>query len=121
MKSLAFLLLLVLTVGVISTNEVFAEPLDVVTTSVSNYTDNSATVNITWNNDNSTKNYKVGCVSCTPNIVEFTTGNNMTVNNVTPFPNGSYALLYVISYDSQNHIITAKQLIVNLNHQNSNP
>ena len=115
MKSLALLALLVLAVGVISTNEVFAEPLDTFRTSVSNYNGDSATVKITWNHDNSAKNYKIGCVSCTPNVVEFTTGNNMTINNVTPFPNGSYALLYVISYDSQDNIITAKQLIVNLN------
>lgn len=115
MKSLALLALLVLAIGVISTNEVFAEPLDTVSTSVSNYNGDSATVKITWNNDNSAKNYKVGCVSCTPNVVEFTTGNSMIIHNVTPFPNGSYALLYVISYDSQNNIITAKQLIVNLN------
>lgn len=114
MKSLAFLALFVLAIGVISTNQVFAEPLDVVRTSVSNYDGDSATVMITWNSDNSAKNYKVGCVSCTPNIVEFTTGNNVIIHNVTPFPNGSYALLYVISYDYQNNILTAKQLIVNL-------
>lgn len=115
MKSLAFLALFVLAIGVISTNQVFAEPLDDVKTTVSNYDGDSATVEIIWNSDDSSKNYKVGCVSCTPNVVEFTTGNNMTINNVTPFPNGSYALLYVISYDSQDNIITAKQLIVNLN------
>jgi len=115
LKSLAFLALFVLAIGVISTNQVFAEPLDTVRISVSNYNGDSATVKITWNNDSSAKNYKVGCVSCTPNVVEFTTGNSITIHNVTPFPNGSYALLYVISYDSQNNIITAKQLIVNLN------
>ncbi len=115
MKSLALLAILVLTVGIISTNQAFAEPLDSVSTYVSNYDGDSATVEITWNNDDSVKNYKVGCVSCTPNIVEFTTGNSMTIDNVTPFPNGSYALLYVISYDSENNISTAKQLIINLN------
>ena len=114
MKSLALLVLLVLAVGVISTNQAFAEPLDNVITSVSNYNGDSATVEITWNSDDSSKNYKVGCVSCTPNVVEFTTGNSMIIHSVTPFPNGSYALLYVISYDSQEKIITAKQLIVNL-------
>ena len=115
MKSIALLALLVLTVGILSTNQAYAEPLDSVSTYVSNYDGYSATVEITWNNDDSVKNYKVGCVSCTPNIVEFTTSNSMTIDNVTPFPNGSYALLYVISYDFQNNIITAKQLIVNLN------
>ncbi|AFS81797.1 hypothetical protein NKOR_09760 [Candidatus Nitrosopumilus koreensis AR1] len=115
MKSLALLALLVFAIGVISTNDVFAEPLDIVNTSVSNYTGHSATVHITWNHDSSAENYKIGCVSCNPNVVDFTTGNNMTINHVTPFPNGSYALLYVISYDYQNIIINAKQLIVNLN------
>ena len=115
MKSLAFLVLLILAVGIISTNQVFAESLDTVGTSVSKYNGDSATVKITWNHDDSAKKYKVGCVSCTPNIVKFTTSDSMTIYNVTPFPNGSYALLYVISYDSQNNIITAKQLIVNLN------
>ena len=56
MKSLALLALLLLAVGAISTNEVFAEPLDDVRTSVSNYDGDSATVKITWNNDNSAKN-----------------------------------------------------------------
>ena len=115
MKSLAFLVLFVFAIGIISTNQVFAESLDNVRTNVSNYDGDSAIVKITWNNDSSSKNYKVGCVSCTPNIVEFTTGNSITMYNVTPFPNGSYALLYVISYDSQNNINTARQLIVNLN------
>ncbi|AJM91514.1 hypothetical protein [Nitrosopumilus piranensis] len=114
MKSLALLALLVLVIGVISTNEAFAEPLDTVRTSVSNYNGDSATVEITWNHDSSAKNYKIGCVSCTPNVVKFTTDDSITINNVTPFPNGSYALLYVISYDSQNNIITAKQLVVNI-------
>ncbi len=108
------LTLLILTVGVISINEAFAEPLENVRTFVSNYDGNSATVKISWNGDNSSRDYAVGCVSCTPNIVESTTGNSVTIYNVTPFPNGSFALLYVISYDSENNIITAKQLVVNL-------
>ena len=115
MKSLALLALLVLVVGVISTNQAFAEPLDTVRTSISSNNGDSATVKINWNNDSSAKNYKIGCVSCTPNIVNFTSSDGITFNNVTPFPNGSYAMLYVISYDSQNNIISAKQLIVNLN------
>ena len=55
MKSLALLALLVLTVGIISTNQAFAEPLDSVNTSVSNYDGDSATVEITWNSDDSAK------------------------------------------------------------------
>ena len=115
MKIIALLGLLVLFSGLLFSNQAFAEPLDSVKTSVSNYNGDSATVKINWNNDSSAKNYKIGCVSCTPNIVTFTSGDGITLNNVTPFPNGSYAMLYVISYDSQNNIISAKQLIVNLN------
>ncbi len=121
MKSFALLTLFILAISVISTNEVFAEPLDIVKTSISNYDGDSATVKITWNHDDSSKNYKIGCVSCTPNIVEFTTSDSKSIHNVTPFPNGPFALLYVISYDSENNIITAKQLIVNLNQKFSNP
>lgn len=115
MKVIALLGLLVLFSGLLFSNQAFAEPLDSVRTSVSNYNGDSATVKINWNNDSSAKNYKIGCVSCTPNIVNFTSADGITLNNVTPFPNGSYAMLYVISYDSQNNIISAKQLIVNLN------
>ena len=115
MKVIALLGLLVLMSGVLFSNQAFAEPLDTVRTSVSNYNEDSATVKISWNDDNSAKNYKIGCVSCTPNIVKYTSSDDMTLNNVTPFPNGSYAMLYVISYDSQNNILSAKQLIVNLN------
>ena len=115
MKIIALLGLLVLMSGVLFSNQAFAEPLESVRTSVSNYNRDSATVKINWNNDSSAKNYKIGCVSCTPNIVKYTSSDNITLENVTPFPNGSYAMLYVISYDFQNNILSAKQLIVNLN------
>ena len=62
MKSLALLTLLVLAVGVISTNQAFAEPLDNVRTSVSNYDGDSATVKITWNSDDSLIWERVICV-----------------------------------------------------------
>ena len=101
--------------SVIFGNQAFAEPLDNTRISVSNYDGDSATVKITWNHDDKATNYKIGCVSCNPNTVKFTTGDSITFNNVTPFPNGSFAMLYVIAYDSQNEMISAKQLIVNLN------
>ena len=41
--------------GIISTNQAFAEPLDSVNTSVSNYDGDSATVEITWNSDDSSR------------------------------------------------------------------
>jgi hypothetical protein len=101
--------------SVIFGNQAFAEPLGNVRISASNYDGDSATVRITWNHDDKATNYKIGCVSCNPNTVKFTTGDSITFNNVTPFPSGSFAMLYVIAYDSQNEMISAKQLIVNLN------
>jgi hypothetical protein len=101
--------------SVIFGNQAFAESLGNVRISASNYDGDSATVKITWNHDDKATNYKIGCVSCNPNNAKFTTGDSITFNNVTPFPNGSFAMLYVITYDSQNEMISAKQLIVNLN------
>ncbi len=115
MKVIALLGLLILVTSMILGNPAFAEPLDNIQISVLNYDGDSATVQITWNYDDKATNYKIGCVSCEPNTAEFTTGDSITFNNVTPFPNSSTAMLYVITYDSENEIITAKQLIVNLN------
>ncbi len=115
MKAVALLGLFILMAGVLFGTQAFGEPLENVGMSVLDYDGNSATVGITWNYDDMVMNYKIGCVSCNPNIVEFTTNNSMTLGNVTSFPNGSLAMLYVITYDSQNEIISAKQLIVNLN------
>jgi len=112
---IASLGLLILVASVILGNPAFAESLDNIRTSVLNNSDNSATVKITWNHDDQATNYKIGCVSCNPNTDKFTTGNSITLSNVTPFPNSSNAMLYVIAYDSENEIISAKQLIVNLN------
>jgi hypothetical protein len=107
--------LFVLVTGIIFGNQVFAEPLDTIKTFVSNYNGDVATVKITWNQDDKAKNYTIGCVSCNPNTVKFTSSDNITFNNVTAFPNGSFAMLYVITYDSQNEMISVKQLIINLN------
>ena len=115
MKVIASLGLLILVTSVILGNPAFAEPLDNIQISVLNYDGDSATVQITWNYDDKATNYKIGCVSCKPNTAEFTTGDSITFNNVAAFPNSSLAMLYVITYDSENEIITAKQLIVNLN------
>ncbi len=115
MKVIASLGLLILMTSVIFGNQAFAEPLGNVRISASNYDGDSATVKITWNHDDKATNYKIGCVSCNPNNAKFTSSDSITFNNVTPFPNGSFAMLYVIAYDSQNEMISAKQLIVNLN------
>ncbi len=114
MKVIASLGLLILVASVFLGNPAFAESLDTIRTSVSNYDNNSATVKITWNHDDKATNYKIGCVSCNPNNAKFTTGDSITLNNVTQIPNGSDAMLYVITYDSENKIISAKQLIVDL-------
>ena len=114
MKVIASLGLLILVTSMIFGNPVFAEPFDIIKISISNYDSNSATVKISWNHDDQATNYKIGCVSCKPNTAEFTTGDSITFNNVTPFPNSSFAMLYMIIYDSENEIITAKQLIIDL-------
>ena len=114
MKIIASLGLLILVASVFLGNPAFAESLDNIRISVLNYDGNSATVKITWNHDDKATNYKIGCVSCYPNTEKFTTGDSITFNNVTPFPNNSNAMLYVITYDSENKITSAKQLIVDL-------
>ena len=114
MKVIASLGLLILVASIFLGNPAFAESLDNIRISVSNYDGNSATVKITWNHDDKATNYKIGCVSCYPNTEKFTTGDSITFNNVTPFPNNSNAMLYVITYDSENKITSAKQLIVDL-------
>jgi len=115
LKVIASLGLLILMTSVLFGNQAFAEPLGNVRIFASNYDGDSATVKITWNHDDEAKNYTIGCVSCNPNTVKSTSSDNITFNNVSPFPNGSFAMLYLITYDSQNEIISAKQLIVNLN------
>ena len=110
MRKIIFLLpLFVLSMGM-----VYAEPLDNIQTSVLDYTDNTATVQITWNADEDVSSYQIGCVSCFPNIVESTSENSITIHNVTPFPNGSMAVLYALAYDSENNLISAKQIFINL-------
>jgi hypothetical protein len=115
LKVIASLGLLILVASVFLGNPAFAESLDNIQISVSDFDGNSATVKITWNHDDQATNYKIGCVSCNPNIEKFTSSDSATLNNVTPFPNSSNAMLYVITYDSENKIISAKQLIVNIN------
>ncbi len=110
MRKLVFLLpLFVLSMGI-----AYAEPLENIQTSVLDYTDNTATVQITWDADEDASSYQIGCVSCFPNTVESTSENSITIHNVTPFPNGSMAVLYGLAYDSENNLISAKQIFINL-------
>jgi hypothetical protein len=93
----------------------YAEPLENVQTSVLDYTNNTATVKLTWDADENISYYQIGCVSCFPNSVESTSENSIIISNVTPFPNGSTGMLYALAYDLENNLITAKQIFVNLN------
>jgi len=110
MRKLVFLLPLL----VVSMGMAYAEPLENIQTSILDYTNNTATVQITWNADEDASSYKIGCVSCFPNTIESTSGNSIVVSNVTPFPNGSIAVLYGLAYDLENNLISAKQIFVNL-------
>ena len=110
MKKLIFLIpLFVFGVGI-----AYAEPLENVQTSVLDYTNNTATVQLTWDADENTSYYEIGCVSCFPNSVESTSENSIIISNVTPFPNGSIGMLYALAYDLEDNLITAKQIFVNL-------
>ena len=92
----------------------YAEPLDTLKASVLEYDGSSATVELTWNVNDSISNYDVGCVSCVPNTVQNTSSSNIIVDGVTPFTDSSTAMLYVLAYNSENEVIQAKQIILNL-------
>jgi hypothetical protein len=95
-----------------------AEPLENIQTSVLNYTNNTATVQITWDADDEVSSYKIGCVSCFPNTVKSISENNVIIGNVTSLPNSSIAILYGLSYDLENHLLNAVQIFVNLAPEN---
>ncbi|MGH1520806.1 MAG: hypothetical protein ACRBB2_00270 [Nitrosopumilus sp.] len=99
---------------VFGVNYAYAESSDGVIVTILEYGENIDTVRMTWNADNDATKYEVGCVSCMPNISEFSSETSITLNDVTQFPNTSNAMLYLIAYDSQDEIIHAEQIIVNL-------
>ncbi len=92
----------------------YAESHDGVTATVLEFDGVSASIQMTWNSDDVPVTYEVGCVSCAPNTSEFLSENTLMLDGITPFPNTSNAMLYLISYDSQNEITHATQIIVNL-------
>jgi len=92
----------------------YAEPFENIQTTVLEYTDDTATIKITWDQDENASSYQIGCVSCFPNTLETTSKNSVIISNVTPFPNGSIAMLYALAYDFENEMISAKQIFVNL-------
>lgn len=91
----------------------YAEPLEIVNSSIMEYDGNFATVQLNWNHDEIVKKYEVGCVSCIPNFSEETTFNEIILDNIRSISDGN-ALLYVIAYDNDNEIIAAKQIILEL-------
>jgi len=93
----------------------YAESLDGIMTEILEFNDNSATVQISWSQDDAVFQYEIGCVSCSPNISEITTENYIILNNVTSIGDTTMALLYVIAYDSNNEIIDAEQIFAELN------
>ena len=110
MKTLViFLPMLIVGIGT-----AYAEPLGNIQASVLDYSNNTATIKVTWDPDESVSSYQIGCVSCFPNIVNSTSENSIIINNVTPFPNSSISMLYGIAYNFENQILVAKQIIVNL-------
>ena len=96
------------------TGLVYAQPLEFIDATVISYEDNQATVKINWNSDPNIANYEIGCVSCMPNFSNYVETESITLSNVTPLPNTHYALLYLIALDSNGEIITAKQIIIDL-------
>jgi hypothetical protein len=92
----------------------YAQPFEDTSITVLDYNGVSATVKIEWNPDEAVRKYEIGCVSCMPNISETIFENNITLDDVAPFTNTKNAMLYIISYDSNDEIIDAKQILVNM-------
>ena len=110
MNKLLFLLpLLAVTFGM-----AYAEPLETIDSEVIVDDDGSTSVQLGWNNNDTAEKYEVGCVSCIPNVSEFTSDDLFVLNDVTTLPNSSNVLLFVIAYDSDDEIIGAKQIIVDI-------
>jgi len=91
----------------------YAEPLDQISTEILESNDNAATIQISWNHDRSISQYEIGCVSCSPNISETITQNSIVLDDLTSIGE-SIVLLYIIAYNSENEIINAEQIFVEL-------
>lgn len=100
-------------VSALGLNSAFAIPLESVSVNVIENDGNKAAVELSWNH-NGASYYEAGCVSCIPNFSNSTTQNTMILENVTPFADGD-ALLYLIAYDDEDEIVSAKQVVVALN------
>ncbi len=91
----------------------YAQPLDDITTTVLEFEDSAASVQLTWNHDNDISNYEVGCVSCIPNFSENTIQDEIVLQNVTSLENG-LAILYIIAYDDNDEVVSVKQVMLKL-------
>ena len=114
MKGLLFLIPLLL----FSAGIAYAQPLENIQTKVIDYANEKATVQITWDENEDVSHYKIGCVSCFPNLVESVSENNVILGNVTSLPNSSIAMLYGLAYDLENNLLAAVQIFVNLAPEN---
>ena len=110
MNKLLFLLPLL----AIASGTVHAEPLEAVDSGILVDGGGSVMIELDWNPDETVEKYEVGCVSCTPNISEFTSNDWFVLDDVTAFPNSSNVMLYLIAFDSTDEIIAAKQIIVDI-------
>ena len=111
--SMRFLLIILSMIAFGLLNTAYAQPLEDVTTTILEFEDFTASVQLIWNHDDSVSNYEIGCVSCIPNFSENTIHDEIVLENITFLKNGS-ALLYIIAYDNNDEIITAKQMMLNL-------
>ena len=91
-----------------------ADSVDNAVISILDYDGQSASVQASFVNDDGIAKYEMGCVSCMPNISDTTSGDEITLSKVTPMPNSSNAMLYLIAYDSNDEIVHAKQIVLNL-------
>ena len=92
----------------------YAEPFEEIETEIIRYDGNFADVKISWNQEDIVFQYEVGCVSCFPNVSETTIENSIILNDVTSVGENSTTLLYVIAYNSDNEVIKANQIFVEL-------
>jgi len=91
----------------------YAQPLDDITTTVLEFEDSTASVQLTWNHDDDVSNYEIGCVSCIPNFSENTIHDEIVLQNVTSLENG-LAVLYIVAYDNNDEVISVKQVMLKL-------
>lgn len=91
----------------------YAQPLEDVAVTVLEFENSTVSVQFAWNHDDAVSSYDVGCVSCFPNLVENTIHDEIVLRNITSMENG-LTLLYIIAYDDDGEIITAKQIMLDL-------